>query len=162
MGADRAITMRRLDPDKDIDLVAEALGWLSDFPKFMQDADKAWGRASVDEYLKMMKEDPQADFGVFENGKLVAEICIALIRPNEYNSHLMMKRGANIDAVIIAAASVIKGLKEKGMVAGYSWVLKQNRGLQRILELIGMRRDGLRQIKGQSHNQPLEWLRYAI
>lgn len=156
------IELRRLDPGRDQLLVTEALGWIVDFPRWMQDADKAWGRATVDEYLDMMRNDAQVDFGVFEDGRMVAEICIALAGENLYNSHLMMKRGTNINTVMIAAASVIKGLFDKGMVQGWSWALKRNHGLQNILLAVGMRPDGLEQYHGQSHSQPLLWCRYVI
>lgn len=142
-------------------LIEEALGWINNFPRWVQDADKAWGRVTVDEYLTMLANDPQSDFGIFDDGEMVAEISISLFSKECYNSHLMMKRGARKEPVIVAAASLIKALKDRGC-SGFSWVLSKNYGLREIVETVGMKRDGLEQYKGQSHGQPLLWLRYAV
>lgn len=142
-------------------LIAEALAWINDFPRWIKDADKAWGHVTVDDYIAMLACDPQADFAVFDDGEMVAEISISLFSKECYNSHLMMKRGARKEAVMVAAASLIETLRERGC-RGYSWVLARNHGLREIVELIGMQRDGLEQYKGQTHGHPLLWLRYTV
>lgn len=153
--------IRRLTPD-DRDLIAEALGWIDKMPRWAKDADRTWGVPSVDEYLSMMEIDPQIDLGIFQDEAMVAEICIALVGNGVYNSHLMMKRGAEVSGVIVAAVSVKDQLFAKyGAKEIWSWALARNHGLQKILTSIGMKRDGVEQYKGSSHGMPLRWLRYS-
>jgi len=153
--------IRKLTSD-DRNLIAEALGWIDDLPRWAKDADRAWGVPSVDEYLSMMTSDPQVDLGIFQGKEMIAEICVALAGNGVYNSHLMMRRGANVNAVILAAASIKDQLFAKyGAREIWSWALAKNQGLQNILMAIGMRRDGMEQYKGSSHGQPLRWVRYS-
>lgn len=154
--------LRRLDPVNDHELIAEALSWVDEFPLWMRESDAAWGQTTVNEYCNEMATTAQADFGVFDNGEFVGEICLASCGNGRYNSHLMFKRKSNVNCIIVAAMSIAKQLKEHGAVAIWSWPLKQNRGLHKVLEAIGMRRDGLEMFKGQSHGKPLCWVRYAI
>ncbi len=44
----------------------------------------------------------------------------------------------------------------------FGWILKQNRGMRRVAEQIGFEYDGLRMLKGQSKNRPLEWMCYTV
>lgn len=154
-------TMRRLDPDKDEDLIREALSWIDDAPLWFRNADAAWGPDTPETYLNQMRQDGQADFGVFDP-ELIAVITITLAGKGIFNSHLMVKRHANVDSLIIAAASLMKQLFEHNMREGWSWLAKRNRGAQRIVEAIGMTRDGVSMLKGQSHGRPLSWVRYSI
>lgn len=156
------VEMRRLNADKDQELVRQALSWIDEQPTFYRNCDAAWGTVDADSYLEMMRSDPQADFGVFEDDKLIAVITVTLEGKGIYNSHLLVKRRANVEAITICAMSVIKGLFENGMKEGWSWLARKNYGARKILESIGMRRDGVSRFKGQSHGQPIEWLRYGL
>jgi hypothetical protein len=35
-------------------------------------------------------------------------------------------------------------------------------GARRILEAVGLKRDGVVMFKGQSHGQPIKWVRYGV
>jgi hypothetical protein len=156
------VTLRRLDPDTDEQLVRDAVAWLDDQPRFYQDCDAAWGKVEdAEDYLRVMRADAQADFGVFED-ELIAVITVTLEGKGSFNSHLMVKRGASVQAICVGAASVIKQLFENGMVEGWSWLARKNYGARKILSDIGMKLDGLEQIKGASHGKPISWVRYSV
>lgn len=149
--------MRRLEKTDTV-LIKEALSWSEGAPRWFRDADRAWGTITPDKYIEQM--DDQADFGVFD-GELVAVITLSLEGKGIFNSHLMVKRKAPVGLIVVSAVSIIRQLFENGMREGWAWPNKRNYGLRRILELIGMKRDGLEIIKGQSHGRPLTWVRYS-
>jgi hypothetical protein len=155
--------LRRLDPNVDESLVREAVGWLDDQPLFYKNCDAAWeGMQDAEDYLRLMREGTQADFGVFENERLIAVVTVTLEGKATFNSHLMVKRGANVQAIASGASGVMKGLLDQGMREGWSWLARKNHGAIAIVEKIGMRRDGVEQIKGCSHGRPIEWIRFSV
>ncbi len=155
--------MRRLDPDRDEALVREAVSWLDSQPLFFRNCDAAWGAdESADDYLRHMREDAQADFGVFDEGELVAVITVTLEGKGVFNSHLMARPGARPEAVLRGVSGVLKGLRAEGMREGWAWLARKNYGARALLEAAGMRRDGVTRFKGQSHGAPIEWVRYSV
>lgn len=154
--------VRRLNPDADEALIREAVGWLAQYPRWCRDADAAWGVEGADAYLAQMRDERQADFGVFDEGELLAVITLTLEGKGAYNSHLMVRPGASPEPIAAAASGLIKSLKEAGMREGWAWLAAKNRGVRRIVEAVGMRLDGVTQFKGQSHGQPIEWVRYSV
>ncbi|HWT01208.1 MAG TPA: hypothetical protein VN256_13245 [Pyrinomonadaceae bacterium] len=153
--------IRRLDPDKDQELIREALSWVNEQPRFFQDADKAFGNGDVGFYLELMRTEPQADFGIFDGG-LVAMITISLVGKGMFDSHLLVKRGTRPELIVPAAYAVLRRLFEMGLKEGWSWPAAKNTGVRKVLEMIGMRRDGLTKYKGQSHGKPILWMRYSV
>lgn len=163
MEEDNAVNMRRLDPDRDEALVREAVGWVDAQPLFFRNCNAAWDRGDTPEdYLKLMRTEPQADFGLFEGAELVAVITVTLEGRGVFNSHLMVRPGTDPATVARGASGVMKGLLAEGMVEGWSWLARKNYGARRILEAVGMRRDGVTRFKGQSHGRPIEWVRYSV
>ena len=162
MEEDNAVSMRRLDPEADEVLVREAVGWLDAAPRWCRDADAAWGTEDADAYLKQMREEPQADFGVFEAGELTAVVTVSLCGKGIYNSHLMARRGARPEAIAACIKALMVRLFEEGMRESWNWVAARNAGVRRLLEAVGMVRDGVSRFKGQSHGRPIEWLRYSV
>jgi hypothetical protein len=156
------LELRRLDPEADEGLIREACDWLDAQPLYFKNADAAWGREDADTYLRLMRERPQIDHGVFLNGRMVAVITVTMEGLGVYNSHLMVKRGSDPLAIAQAGAWVFEQLRERGMREGWAWLASKNWGARRVLELIGLRQDGVEQIKGQSHGQPIHWLRYSV
>lgn len=157
------VTLRRLDPAADESLVREAVAWMESAPRWFRDCDAAWGATEgADDDLRHMREEPQADFGVFDGGELVAVVTVTLEGKGVFNSHLMAKRGANPLAVMQGASGVLKGLLGQGMREGWSWLARKNYGARRVVEAMGMRLDGLSRFKGVSHGQPIEWVRYSV
>lgn len=155
--------MRRLDPVEDEQLVREAVGWINEQPQFFRDCYAAWGNEDADDYLELMKNEPQADFGVFEGDELISVITVALEGSQIFNSHLMVKRGANVHSIAAAAANVLRELFKQNVVReGWAWIAQKNYGARKILEMIGLKRDGCSQYRGQSHGQPIFWLRYSV
>lgn len=163
METNNRVELRRLDPDADETYIREAVAWLDEQPLFYQNCDAAWGAPeSADDYLNHMRDGKQADFGVFDGDKFIAVVTVTLEAKDTYNSHLMVKRGSSVEAIAIGAASVLKGLFEKGMKEGWSWLAQKNHGARKIIEAIGMVEDGVQQIKGVSHGQPITWCRYSV
>lgn len=148
-----ALEMRRLDPERDEYLIQEALSWTGDQPLFFRNAEKAWADRPLNE---------RADFGIFENEELIAVITITLEGQGSFDSHLMAKRGTDPQLIAMCVGSVIKQLFQQGMREGWAWPAEKNRGLKRILEATGMKRDGLEIFKGSSHGRPLLWQRYSV
>lgn len=156
------IEMRRLEPDRDEPLIREAVGWLDAQPLYFRNADAAWGTESADSYLEQMRREAQADFGVFDGGKFIAVLTVSLEGKGVFNSHLMAKKGANARAITLAVASLMRQMFAAGMLEAWLWLASRNFGVRRILETVGMRRDGVTRFKGQSHGRPIEWLRYSV
>ena len=154
--------LRRLDPERDEALIREAVGWLDDQPLFFRNCDAVWGTEDADAYLAQMKTDPQADFGVWDGREFIAVITVSLAGHRVYNSHLMAKRSADVEVLKVAIASVLNQMIENGMREGWMLLARKNYGVRRILEIVGMRRDGVTRIKGQSHGKPIEWVRYSV
>jgi hypothetical protein len=154
--------MRRLDPDADEQLIREAVGWIKSAPRWFKDADAAWGAEDADTYLEQMRTDAQADFGVFKGGDFIAVLTVSLEGKGIYNSHLMARRGADAGAIAAAVASLMRQMFGAGMLEAWLWLARRNYGVRRILEAVGMRRDGVTRFKGQSHGKPIEWLRYSV
>jgi hypothetical protein len=157
------VELRKLDPDRDELLVREAVSWIEEQPRFYKDAALAWdGGDTAEDYLELMRAEPQADFGVFEGRWLVAVITVTLEGRGVYNSHLMVKKGTNPLTVAQGVSGVLKGLLAEGMREGWSWLAAKNVGARRILEAVGMKRDGVVRFKGQSRGRPIEWVRYGV
>jgi hypothetical protein len=156
------VTLERLDPERDELLVREAVAWLDSAPRWFRDCDAAWGAEGADAYLKQMRDEPQADFGVFVSGQLVAVITVSLCGKGVYNSHLMARRGANPEAIVACIKALMGGLFEEGMKESWNWVASRNVGVRRVLEATGMVRDGVERFKGQSHGRPILWVRYSV
>lgn len=157
------VEIRRLDPNNDALLIAEAVGWIDDAPRWMRDCDDAWGKTTAGDYLEQMKTTHQADFGVFDEDEFVAVITVSLEGHGVYNSHLMAKRTANPETLKIAIANVLNQMQNQGMMReGWMWLARRNVGVRRIVEALGLRRDGVSRYKGQSHGQPILWLRYSV
>lgn len=157
------VELRKLDPDRDEALVREAVSWIDEQPPFYRDCNRAWDRGdTAEDYLELMRTEPQSDHGVFEDGRLIAVVTVTLEGKGVFNSHLMVKRGSSPRSIAQAASGVMKGLLAEGMIEGWSWLARKNYGARRILEAVGMKRDGVEQIKGRSHGRPVEWVRYSV
>lgn len=160
MEKDYTVTLRRLDPLRDKELVRESLAWIKDEPRWFRDGDEVWGTEDFKAHLANMMTQARADVGVFEGKSLIAVINVSLVGKDVYNVHLMAKRGVNAESLIVAALNVKKELFGNGAREVWAWPEKRNKGVQRILEAIGMVRDGVELIKGQSHGRPITWTRY--
>lgn len=156
------VTLRRLDPEVDEQLIREAVGWLEAAPQWQKDCDAAWGSEGADSYLEQMRNEAQADFGVFEGSEFIAVLTVSLEGKGIYNSHLMAKRGADAEVIAEAVALLMREMFTAGMLEAWLWLASKNYGVRRILERVGMRRDGVSRYKGQSHGRPIEWLRYSV
>lgn len=156
------LEMRRLDADTDVLLIAEAVGWIDSTPRWMRDCDDAWGKTVAGDHLEQMKTTPQADFGVWDGDEFVAVITISLIGHSVYESHLRAKRSANPEILKIAIANTLNQMFNRGMKEGWMWVARKNHGVRRLLEAVGIYNDGVMMFKGQSHGQPIEWLRHSV
>lgn len=157
------VELKRLEPERDGRLVREAVGWLAGQPRFFQDCDAAWeGMQDAEDYLRLMREGKQADIGIFDGREFVGVITVTLEGKGTFNSHLMVRRGASAAVIAAGAAGVLRGLFGQGMKEGWSWLARKNHGARWIVEAIGMRLDSVEQIKGASHGQPIEWVRYSV
>jgi hypothetical protein len=156
------VNIRKLNPDSDKHLIREALSWTDAQPLFYRNCDSAWGVDDLDKYLEMMRTDPQVDVGVFEDDVLVSVITIELAAKDVYKAHLMVRKGTSPDTVKQAAMSVMTDLFDAGLKEGWALIAEKNLGARKVLESIGMRRDGIERIRGVSHKRPIKWLRYSV
>jgi hypothetical protein len=154
--------MRRLDPIADESLIREAVAWLDSAPQWFKDCDAAFGVENADAYLEQMKREPQADFGIWDDDEFVAVLTVSLEGKGTYNSHLMAKRRASPEVIAESIKCLMVQMFAQGMLEAWLWLARRNYGVRRILESVGMRRDGVSRIKGQSHGSPIEWLRYSV
>ena len=80
------VTLRRLDADSDEALIREAIGWIDEQPQFYRDANAAFDRGeTAEDYLELMRREPQADFGVFDRGEMVAHALVHAARAGRPN-----------------------------------------------------------------------------
>lgn len=154
--------MRRLDPVEDEQLVREACSWIADAPLWFRNADAVWGKDDPDSYLEQMKNDPQADFGVFDGGEFIAVLTVSLKGHGVYESHLMAKRSASPSVIMLAIVNLREQMFHHGMIETWLWLVKKNYAVRRVVEGAGLIRDGVSMLKGKSHGQPIQWLRYSV
>jgi hypothetical protein len=154
--------LRRLDADADESCVRQALAWVDTYPRWFREADSsAWGATDPDEHLESLRTKERADFGLFVDGELQALVIAEFVGNGFVNSHILTKRGADPLDVAAAARCVMVNLFALGMREAWAWVARQNRGVRRIVESIGMTRDGIARIKGTAHGRPVEWQRFS-
>lgn len=75
--------------------------------------------------------------------------------------HVAVLRGADVKTI---SPSLIELRQEvlKAFEMLFGWIVRQNRGMQRIAEAIGMKFYGLRMYHGHFHGQVIEWHCYSM
>ena len=77
------------------------------------------------------------------------------------NIHCSILRDADVDVLVASLVDVrIELLKQFKMVFGF--VVRQNKGLRRICEKMGMKQNGVKMLHGEFHGKVIEWLCYVI
>lgn len=150
--------IRRLDPEKDIDLYKQSFDWDKDYPRWYQDAEKV-ARVDFDEWMERSNE--RADVGVFDPDftALISVICRA---PQIFEVHFWAKRKTNLERLGLAALNVRRSLERLvGMRGAFAWIVKRNAPVKRLCGMIGFVPDGATLVDGESHGKPITWIRVS-
>lgn len=124
------------------------------FPKWFVDAHNVW-LISLEDYLDFCRQC----WKVYE----IAGCGLLFVEKVESGAeiHLSIVRGADIMELTKGFIEVRRELLDSfDMIFG--WVLRQNRGLQRICQQLGMEFYGVKMLHGSSHGKVLEWRCYSM
>jgi len=150
------VNIRRLDPEKDLELYRETYEWDRSYPQWYQDAEKV-ARLDLEQFIEQAKE--RADIGIFLP-EFVALISILRRAPKVFEGHIWAKRHTKIETLGWAAFNVRKSLeRDLGMLAGYVWIVKRNAPIRKLCILAGLVPDGAEFVDGISHGKPITWIR---
>jgi hypothetical protein len=146
--------------NNETDLLKEANSFERKFPVFYRDSSNTWTATEADA-LKFYQHC-QALFGLFDRNKIVGLIYSQAITDTVTDVHMDMERGTDLAAVIPCIAEIRDRRWADGITLVMAWVLKRNRGVQRMLQAIGFRFSGLEMKAGSSHGSTLKWLQMTI
>lgn len=140
-------------------LLVQAHKFEQGFPAFYQAASHAW-TATEDEVLAFYGTCSQL-YGIFDNTEFVALIYFRPITPTHQEVHLDAKRGIRKD-LLQAAIEAVRDDRLQDALSVETWVLRQNRALQRMLAKAGFATTGLEMRAGKSHGKVLRWVQMLI
>lgn len=153
--------IRRIEKTE-TELLDRAARFERDFPAFYRDASQTW-TCDEDEIRKFYYSCSEL-YGIF--GKREDEL-VGLAHfetMNEWHRvvHLDSARGADklllLNGIRLVRDDIFKGNVKQVQ----TWVLRQNRPLQAMLQAIGFRHTGLEMRRGRSHGRTLQWLQMTV
>ncbi len=151
--------IRRLDPEKDRERLAEIYEWDRDYPRWFQDLEKV-SHWPLEQFLKEAPD--RADLGVFNEDEMVALVSIIRRDVGIFEGHIWAKRHSKVEHLANAVSWVIERLIEDlKMRFGYVWVAKRNLPIKQMCIMAGLRPDGATVTDGESHGKPIEWQRFS-
>lgn len=152
--------IRRLDPDKDIDLFKEAYLWGRQ-RKWFREIENQFGASTFEEFISDAERDVQVDVGVFDN-QLIGLITLELKEKGIYEAHIRVSRDADLNLIALGALSIREQLfRELGAKEIFGQIPNFNKGAIQLAEMCGLYRDGITVIQGQVRNRLIEWVRVS-
>ena len=142
-------------------MLREAYHWDDDRPRWYQDMDRVFNGGGETEFLSLLNDKRNVLVGVFDP-ELTAIIMVVLEGYGVFESHLLARRGANAETIVIAAHSILYDLLEFDLQELYVWVAKRHISVKRLCDNIGLLPDGVRMFKGQYRGRLIEWERRSI
>lgn len=154
--------IRRLDPDKDIELYRQCWGWFQDCPAWVKEALAAYSVSTFDEFMELAHGN-RADVGVFDSERLVAVISLQLVASGTYEVHLSSVRHPPRTLLLEAIVNVVKlGFEELGIEIGFSFTPSYDKGIIALIRAAGLRQDGVIKLRGTSRGRVVKWIRSII
>lgn len=154
--------LRRLDPIADEPLYRQSYGWLEQAPQWRQTTEKIFGADTYDGYLYNANQAHRLDVGVFNENDLIAVVGVTLRLKHTYEIGLEAARFTPAELIVTAGCMIRDQLKTYGMRGAFMWVVKQNRVMRQIVQLIDFKPNGATMLMGQYRNRPVEWLMYTL
>ncbi len=121
-----------------------------EYPKWFRDANETWHQ-SDEEFLEFCNKCRIYEFGG----------CALYVEPfgDRANLHFSVIRGSEVDTSELFRIKT-ELLKEFKLIFG--WILRQNRGVQKIAKELGMNYHGVQMFHGSSHGKVLEWWCFSL
>lgn len=149
------MNIRALHPSEE-SLFREAYSWTAEAPEWFRQMDKVFPESFGDYHLRAF-DAGEINYGIFDGG-LVGLLTINDCGHGVFNVHVSAKRGASIDAMFEATSMLRDHLFEIGAQVLHGWVARFNRGVIRLGEYAGFRKDGIRMLKGTCRGRVIEWV----
>lgn len=156
--------LRRLDPLEEMSLYAQAFEWGQMSPRWLREANGAFGTTDFCEFVLCALADDQIDIGVFEYGRLVGLISLVLRAPGVFEVYLRARRGTKVETLAVAARSVRDGLFMDGRLRVgeiFAFVASFNAPVLEVCRGCGLSADGVTVLRGESRGRVIEWLRVS-
>lgn len=152
--------IRRLDPDRDLDLYRQRWEWREKYPRSLRDATAVDSVATFEEFLDQAR-GARADIGIFDND-LIACLTIQWKAEGVYEIHLSALRGIRVDRLIEPLLNIQRTIFEDLNARFiFAFTPEWNRGLIVLATAVGLEPDGVRRIKGATKGRAITWLRLS-
>ena len=158
------LTVRRLYPDEDRELLAIAHGWDTEpsRPRWYREMDATYGAGDFDAYIAGARGVGRIDVGMFDDGELRAVFVFSEQEPHVVEVHLMVKRGTLVDDLVFVANQLKPQLFELGVREIVAYPARKNYAIRQLCRNIGFVEDGCVMIKGVYRGRVIEWLRHSL
>lgn len=154
--------IRRLDPEKDVELYRQCWEWRERYPRPLRDATAVNSVTTFEEFLEQSR-GARADIGIFEE-QLIAVVSLQWKGEGIYEVHLSARwREVKIDSLIEAGLSIVKTIFE-GLRARFVFAFtpKWNRGAILFAVAMGFQADGVQRMSGISRGRVIVWQRLSM
>jgi len=152
---------RRINPQTEKYLFAQAWLWAADYPGWFQQID-AIDRPSFEGWHEIACKPTTLTWGIWKEDRLRALIQFTESEPGYFEAHFdsdgSLERDELADAIFSAGWEIFLA----GAQMIFAWVAKQHRACQQICNSCQLFWDGARQLRGQLKGKPVEWLRLTL
>lgn len=156
------LEIRRLDPNADRLLYEQMFLWLHASPLWRQDTETVFGTLDLTEYMAATHDSTRIDVGVFEDGRLIADVIFTMRAKGVFEVHLEAARGADITAIVTAGRLIRDQIFAQGAQVVYAWVPRRNLAVIRILQAIGFSHTYVSMLRTTPGGRVTEWAKLNI
>lgn len=140
----------------------EANTFERDMPTFFRDSSNTW-TASESDVMKFYLKCCDKLFAIFNNDHTLAGLVYCEpISDGVTNVHFDMRRKTDISEITLAIAGIRDYQFQHGIRIAMAFILKRNRGIERLLKSIGFKDTYLEMKQGHSHGKVLTWKQLCI
>lgn len=152
--------IRRLDPDRDLDLYRQRWEWRERYPRSLRDATAVDSVATFEEFLEQAR-GARADIGIFD-GEMVGCVSLEWKAERVYEAHISAKRKASLDRFIEPCLSIQKTVfEELDAALLFGFTPEWNRGAVLLAKTMGLEPDGVRRLRGTARGRVITWVRLS-
>lgn len=149
--------IRRLNPVDDESLLREAYLWDRAKPDWYQQMDAVYGPDNFNAYIAAAKGEQRIDIGVFAP-ELIGVFVLSERTPDNFEVHVMAKRGTDNQILINAAYQIRHQLFQQGAKSISGWVASRNKPLLQLAFMVGFVRTHLTMLKGAYRERVINWI----
>lgn len=153
--------IRRLDPDKDVDLYRQAWGWREQYPRSLREATKVHSVETFEEFLELSR-GARADIGVFEE-EFLAVISVQWHSEGIFEIHFSSKRGTRVEQLIEPCLNIQKTIFENlNAKLIFAFTPEWNRSVLLLGQALGLQPTGVTKLFGTtSRGRVIVWAQLA-